>query len=93
MRGWQPGGSSEAQKLLEAEAVSLVRVSRSLEDMQQAMVHLHARLASTAAAAPDRTPSAANPARGRHSSSSSPWYCFDLMVNGESAKYILESVV
>lgn len=71
MRGWQPGGSLEAQKLLEAEAVSLVRVSRSPEDMQQAMVDLHARLAYTAAAAaPGRMPSAALPARGRHSNGS-----------------------
>ena len=71
MREWQPGGSSEAQKLLEAEAVSLVRVSRSPEDMQQAMANLHARLASiAAAAAPDRMPSAALPARGGHSISS-----------------------
>ena len=63
---WQPRENPGSQQLLSDELVSLVRVSRCVEDMQQAMVALHARLlaGSGSGVVSLRGPAAAKSARG-----------------------------
>ena len=65
---WQLPTARDAQWQLEAELVSLVRLSRSPEDQQQAVVDLHARLAAGGGNTTSVRPTAAaQPARGsRH---------------------------